>query len=86
MLQLHNCAWVDGSFNPRTNQYGCGGVLFDNIGIKHTFVKMGKSRTEAKMRNVGGEILGVKTAVHMAKELGMNYIKIFYDYEGVKNG
>ncbi len=78
-------AFVDGSFNPTTQVYGCGGFLIDQFGKKHIIQGMGKNPEWAKMRNVAGEILGAKKAMQLAKKLQMKQLTIFHDYEGIAN-
>lgn len=78
-----NYAFIDGSFNPSTKVYGCGGFLIDHLGKKHIIQKNGSEPEMAKMRNVAGEILGAITAVELAQNLGMRKLTIFHDYEGI---
>lgn len=80
-----NYAFIDGSFNPKTKVYGCGGFLIDQNHKKHIIQASGKDSKMARMRNVAGEILGSITAVELAQNLGMNKLTIFHDYEGVAN-
>lgn len=78
-----NYAFIDGSFNPDTKVYGCGGFLIDQYGKKHIIQMKGSDPAMAKMRNVAGEILGAMRAVYIAQKLGMKKLTIFHDYEGV---
>lgn len=78
-----NYAFIDGSFNPTTQVYGCGGFLIDHMGIKHIIQSHDNNQNMAKMRNVAGEILGAMKVVELAYNLGMKKITIFHDYEGV---
>lgn len=78
-----NYAFIDGSFNPATKIYGCGGFLIDQLGKKHIIQKNGNEAGMAKMRNVAGEILGAMEAVQLAQNLGMKKLTIFHDYEGI---
>lgn len=78
-----NYAFIDGSFNPTTEVYGCGGFLVDQLGKRHIIQKNGNKPGMVKMRNVAGEILGAMTAVELAQNLGMKKLRIFYDYEGI---
>lgn len=84
-LPKKNYAFVDGSFNSKTNIYGCGGFLIDQLGKKHILQANGRDKTLVKMRNVAGEMLGAKIAIMKALELGMKKLTIFYDYDGVGN-
>lgn len=76
-------AFVDGSFNPVTNVYGYGGFLFYN-GEKVILQGSGADEEMASMRNVAGEILGSKTAIQKAIELGLPEVSIYYDYAGIE--
>lgn len=78
-----NYAFIDGSFNPATKVYGCGGFLIDQLGKKHIIQKSGNDANMAKMRNVAGEILGAMEAVQLAQKLNMKKLTIFHDYEGI---
>lgn len=78
-------AFVDGSFNPDTKIYGCGGFLIDQFGNKYVIQANGGKLEWVTMRNVAGEILGARMAMELAKKLKMKKLTIFYDYEGVAN-
>ena len=78
-------AFIDGSFNPDTYIYGCGGFLIDQFGKKHIIQAIGKDPELAKMRNVAGELLGARKAMELAKKLKMRKLTIFHDYEGIAN-
>lgn len=80
-----NYAFIDGSFNPKTKVYGWGGFLMDQFGEKHIIQGSGKLPTFAAMRNVAGEILGVIEVLFKARNLNMEELTIYYDYEGVAN-
>ncbi len=79
-----NYAYIDGSFNPETKVYGCGGFLIDQHGDKHIIQGCRADPEEAKMRNVAGELLGAKMAVGLALGLGMRCLTLFYDYDGIE--
>ena len=76
-------AFVDGSFNPKTNVYGCGGYLVVN---EEKIILQGSDNNEemATMRNVAGELLGATLAIKKAIELGLKELTIYYDYEGIR--
>ena len=84
-IPKHSYAFVDGSFNPMTNIYGCGGFLIDQYGKRHIIQETEKNPEWAKMRNVAGEILGAKKAMQLAQKLRMKKLTIFHDYEGIAN-
>lgn len=76
-------AFVDGSFNPKTNVYGFGGFLINKT-EKYILQGSGKDPEMASMRNVSGEILGSMAAIAKAVELGLPEIDIHYDYMGIE--
>lgn len=76
-------AYVDGSFNIETKQFGCGVVLFHN-GEEITFSKAFSNEEFALMRNVAGEIEGAKLAMQYCADNNIEEIDIYYDYEGVE--
>lgn len=84
-VKKKNYAYVDGSFNPEKRVYGCGGFLIDQYGEKHIIQASRKDPGMIKLRNVAGEILGARLAASMARALGMDKLKIYYDYEGVEH-
>lgn len=75
-------AYVDGSFNQFTKQYGSGVVLFFNDKTIE-LSQSGKSPELVKMRNVGGELAAVSMAVKEAIRLGAKRIIIYHDYAGI---
>lgn len=76
-----NYAFVDGSFNPETFEYGYGGFLVSH-GEKYTL--QGSDFGElSSMRNVAGEIEGAMAAILKAQELGLAQLTIFFDYQGI---
>lgn len=81
---VHSFAFVDGSYNAKTNTYGWGGFLIDQFGNKHILNGSGKDTELSKMRNVAGEILGASDAIQTALKLGMGWLTIYYDYEGIE--
>lgn len=83
-LPKKNYAFVDGSFNPNTKQYGCGGFLIDQYGKRHVIQGSRSDPEKARMRNVAGELLGAEMAVNLAYGLGMRCLKLFYDYDGIE--
>lgn len=78
-------AFVDGSFNPVTKVYGCGGFLYDLDGQRHLIQDSNDDEELATMRNVAGEILGSTLAIQKAIELGLKELTIYYDYEGIRH-
>lgn len=78
-----NYAYVDGSFNPKTNVYGWGGFLVDQAGKRWIIKGCGSDPDLAKMRNVAGEIMGATEAIKKALKLHMRKLTIYHDYEGI---
>lgn len=75
-------AYVDGSYNAATGEYGCGVVFLLDGGEVHLSEK-GTDEELAAMRNVAGEILGAELAMKRAVELGLQKISIYHDYQGI---
>lgn len=75
-------AYVDGSYNAATGEYGCG-VVFLSDGEEVHLSKKGSDAELAAMRNVAGEILGAELAMRRAVELGFQKISIYHDYQGI---
>ncbi len=76
-------AYVDGSFNAKTKQYGYGVVFFSSRG-KEDFYGSG-SGEGARHRNVAGEILGAEVAMDVALERGAQKLTIVHDYAGIRH-
>lgn len=75
-------AYVDGSFNIATNEYGSGAVIIEN-GEEVYLSENGNDTELAGMRNVAGEILAAELAMKYAYEHGYHSIEIVHDYEGI---
>ena len=75
-------AYVDGSYNIKTKEFGFGAVIFHD-GKARTFSRGYNDPELAEMRNVAGEIMGSMFAMHYCKEHGIKNLQIFYDYEGI---
>lgn len=76
-------AYVDGSYDVNTHQYGSGVVILWQ-GEKKTFSFKGDTPELADMRNVAGEIVGAQKAMEFAIENKAKKIIIYYDYEGIE--
>ena len=75
-------AYVDGSYNIATKEFGYGVVMFHNGEELH----MSKSFSDAEMasmRNVAGEIFGSMAAMEYAVNHGITNLSIYYDYMGI---
>jgi len=75
-------AYVDGSYNAATKEYGCG-VVFLADGEEVQIAQKGENRDLASMRNVAGEILGAELAMKKAVEMGIRKLSIYHDYQGI---
>ena len=75
-------AYVDGSYNIATKEYGYGAVLISGEGEIYLSDK-GTDEELAAMRNVAGEIKGAEAAMRYALENGYRDITIYHDYEGI---
>lgn len=79
------CAFVDGSFNPKTGVYGYG-IAFKSSEISEMkeIKGYGNNKEMAIMRNITGELLGAIEAIKEAKKLELTKIFIYYDYLGIE--
>lgn len=78
----HATAYVDGSYNISTKEFGYGVVMFHNGKELH----MSKSFSDpdmASMRNVAGEIFGSMAAMEYAINNNITNLSIYYDYMGI---
>ena len=84
-LPNHPYAFIDGSFNPKTRVYGCGGFLVDpEKNIEWMIQDVGDDPSWVSMRNVAGEILGAMTVAQLALQRGFEKLTIFHDYIGIE--
>ena len=84
--KTHNTpyAYVDGSFNKKTNAYGYGGFLV-NGSVEYILQGCASDKERASMRNVAGELDGCMAAIEKAIQLGLPKIEIYYDYQGIES-
>lgn len=76
-------AYVDGSYDLNTHQYGSGVVILWK-GEKQVFKFKGDTPELADMRNVAGEIIGAQKAMEFAVRNQAKKVIIYYDYEGIE--
>ncbi len=76
-------AYVDGSYNVETKEYGYGAVIFYN-GEQLNLSGKGNTESLANMRNVAGEIWGSITAMKYALDNKIPHLTIVYDYLGIE--
>ena len=77
-------AYVDGSYNIKTKEYGFGCVIIEDQKVIKEMYGKGNDDNYVSMRNVAGEILGSICAMEFAKKHGYDGICIYYDYEGIE--
>lgn len=76
-------AYVDGSYDVQTHQYGSGVVILWK-GQKQEFSFKGDTPQLADMRNVAGEIVGAQRAMEFGVDNKVEKVVIYYDYEGIE--
>lgn len=76
-------AYVDGSYNTATKEYGYGAVLLRDDGSIEELYERGNDEELAAMRNVAGEIKGAEAAMRYAVKHGCSELIIYHDYEGI---
>lgn len=77
-------AYVDGSYNVKTKEYGFGCVLIEDQKVVKELYGRGNDENYGSMRNVAGEILGSVCAMEYALNNGYEGVCIYYDYEGIE--
>ena len=77
-------AYVDGSFNNETGEYGAG-VAFFTGGKLIELSEKGSNPDAATMRNVSGEVMASMMAMREAKIRGINHLVIYHDYQGISD-
>lgn len=75
-------AYVDGSYNEKTNEYAYGAIIFYDGGEEH-FAKKFDDSEMAEMRNVAGEIEGAKKAMQFCVDKNIKSLDLFHDYQGI---
>ena len=78
-------AFVDGSYNITTKDYGYGGFLQIDEKTRITLQGKGNNAEKASMRNVAGEIDGAMAAVKAALDHDLTQLTILYDYQGIES-
>lgn len=75
-------AYVDGSYNSKTEEYSFGGVLIINDKI-FTFLKKYPKDELSKSRNVSGEIKGAAFIINYCINHDIKELDLYYDYVGI---
>lgn len=77
-------AYVDGSYNIKSEKYGFGCVLIEGQTVVKELTGCGNDKDYVGMRNVAGEICGSLCAMDYAARNGYDYLCIYYDYMGIE--
>ncbi len=77
-------AYVDGSYNIETEDFGYGVVFFTKDG-KESFNGFENHPEWSQQRNVAGEIYGSVAAMKRALKLGKKELFLHFDYMGIKS-
>ena len=77
-------AYVDGSFDQSVGKYAFGCILLIPGGGELWISGSGDNPDSLAIRNVAGEMLGAMHAVQWAVRNGYDFLKIYYDYEGIE--
>ncbi len=75
-------AYVDGSYNDQTGEYGAGVAFFCEGKLKE-FSDKGSNPEAATMRNVSGEVMAAMIAMREAHNRGLEHLVIYHDYQGI---
>ena len=84
MAKLKARAYVDGSFKPQTSSAGSAVILITNQ--NHRPHRIAFQRQYSKLNKYGAniaEINAVKTAIRAARSLGVTYLTIYHDWDGL---
>ena len=76
-------AYIDGSFDSKTEDYSFGGCLFLNGDIMK-FKKRYPKDEYSQFRNVAGEIKGAGYIINYAIKHDIKELNIYYDYNGIE--
>jgi ribonuclease HI len=76
-------AFVDGSFDVKTQRYGYGCVLLTDDGRELTENGWGNHPEAISARNVAGELRATMVALRRAEEMGYRSLRICHDYNGI---
>lgn len=77
-------AYVDGSYDRRSEKAGFGAVLIVDDKVIHTKAQRAEVNPKANLWNVGAEIAGILYAVDWAIKNGYPEIYVHYDYLGLE--
>jgi len=77
-------AYVDGSFEKKTERYSFGAVLIQNNEIIQTLSRVGNTPKYQSSRQIAGEVFGALHAIHWAIKHQYKKIIVHYDYLGIE--
>lgn len=77
-------AYVDGSFDQKSNRYSYGAALIQNDQVIETLTRVGNNPKYQASRQIAGEVFGAIHAIHWAINKGYKKIIIHYDYLGIE--
>ncbi|MDO5649196.1 MAG: ribonuclease H family protein [Gallicola sp.] len=83
LRSLEAAAFVDGSYNTKTKEYGYGIVFITSQGEEKGYGK-GEIKEYSSHRNVAGEVLGSLKAMEMALKRKKQILFLHYDYAGIE--
>lgn len=76
-------AYIDGSYDAKTNRYSFGGVLIIN-NTEYKFKKAYEPDEYSEARNVAGEIKGAGFIINYCVNHDIKKVHIFFDYQGIE--
>lgn len=77
-------AYVDGSFDKRTERYSFGAALIQNNKVIHTLSRVGDNPKYQGSWQIAGEVFGALHAIQWAVKNHFKKIIIHYDYIGIE--
>lgn len=78
-------AYVDGSYNINTEEFGYGLILIDSDKKEYEFFGKANNKDHAIHRNVAGEVYGSVEAIRKAIQMGAKKLYLHFDYMGIKS-
>lgn len=76
-------AYIDGSYDIKTEAYSFGGILIID-GKEYPYKKKFEKDEYSSLRNVAGEIQGAGFIIAYCVKKGIKELHIFYDYLGIE--
>lgn len=77
-------AYVDGSFDKKTESYSFGAVLILNSQVIKKLSRVGSNPKYKASRQIAGEVFGALHAIQWAIQNGFKKIIVHYDYLGIE--